>query len=498
MEAYSKLEDKAKVISNLDNIDELLEWDQEVMMPEEGTEARSQQKSVVSKLRHQKLSEDELAKLISELEEKDLSETQTAVLREIKREHEKAKNVSEDLIEEISEKQSVSVDKWREAREKDDFSIFKDDLKELVELKRKYAKKVNPDVEPYQALFQDYEPYIEFERMDEVMKKLKNRLPEIIEKVREASENLTTDAFKGNFDEKKQEKINRAIIDDLGFNWDRGRLDVSTHPFTLGNQFDARITTRYNEEDLSESIMPTIHEFGHAMYQLGLPEDEYGTPLGESRDLSIHESQSRLLENQVARSKPFCKYLLPKLREEFPDEFEDDTPQDLYESLNQVNENNLIRVHADELTYHLHIVIRYELERKLINGEIEVEELPELWNQKMEKYLSITPDTHKEGLLQDIHWGWGSFGYFTTYSLGSVISAQLYSSMEDDIQNLESKIEKGDLEPVFEWLRENIHKHGKLYKTEELVENATGQRVTAEPFLEYVNEKYSDLYNLDL
>ncbi|MFB6204497.1 MAG: carboxypeptidase M32 [Candidatus Nanohaloarchaea archaeon] len=498
MGVYNRFEEKVKIVSNLENINELLEWDQEVMMPEKGNPARSQQKSVISKLRHQKLSEEELGAIIEELEQKELSREQKAELREVKREHLRAKKVSEELIEEISEKQSTSVETWRKAREENDFKVFEEDLKELVELKREYARQIDPDEEPYRVLFRDFEPYIEFENMDRMMEKLKQDIPEMIEKIRESNRDLVTDAFKGDFDKDRQREINRDIIGLMNFDWDRGRLDVSTHPFTLGNQHDARITTRYNEEDLSESIMPTIHEFGHAMYQLGLQKEEYGSPLGESRDLSIHESQSRFLENQIGRSEAFCKFLLPKLKEEFPEQFENTSPQDLYESLNQVYSDNLIRVHADELTYHLHIVVRYELERKLINGDIEVEELPELWNEKMEEYLGITPENDKEGVLQDIHWGWGSFGYFTTYSLGSLISAQLYSSMEEEVEDIDSRIESGNFEPVLEWLRENIHCHGKLYRTEELVEKATGEKPSAEPFLEYVKQKYGELYGVDL
>lgn len=496
MKPYDSFKQKVKVISNLGDINEILEWDQEVMMPEKGTEARSQQKSVISKLRHQHLTDSQLNELIEGLEEEGLSEERQAILREITRQHERAKNVSEDLVERISEKQSASVDSWRKARENNDFEIFKANLQELVELKREYADQINPGLEPYKVLFQDYEPYIDFETMDEIMQSLKRELPKLIDRIRESDKVLEKDAFKGSFDKAKQEEINRKLIDLMEFDWERGRLDVSTHPFTLGNQFDARITTRYNEEDLSESIMPTIHEYGHAMYELGLPKDFYGTPLGEPRDLSIHESQSRLMENHVGRSKAFSNFLLPKLKKKFPEEFEGYSVQDLYESLNQVYEENPIRVHADEITYHLHIVVRYELERKLINGEIEAEDLPRLWDSKMEEYLDIVPENDRKGVLQDIHWGWGSFGYFTTYSLGSIIAAQLYKSMENEVENLESKIKSGKFKPILKWLRENIHRHGKFHKTEELVKQATGEKPSPKPFLDYLEDKYGELYGL--
>ena len=233
---------------------------------------------------------------------------------------------------------------------------------------------------------------------------------------------------------------------------------------------------------------------GHALYELGLPQENYGLPTGQSRDLSIHESQSRLWENHIGRSKQFWKCILPNLKQVHG--FEDLTSQECYNSINRVKKNNLIRVEADELTYHLHIVLRFELERKLINGDIEVQELPQEWNDKMEEFLGLRPENHKEGVLQDIHWFQGSIGYFTTYSLGSVIAAQLFSTMRNEIDGLDQKIEEGEFSVVRSWLRENIHEHGKLYRTEQLVEKATGEKPTADHFIEHVKEKYSEIYDL--
>jgi hypothetical protein len=261
-------------------------------------------------------------------------------------------------------------------------------LKVVVELKRQYANYINPDEEPYHALFSDYEPYIEFETMEQILENLKHELTELVERVKRSDPDIETGAFKGEFPEKDQLEVNREIVGKLGFDWNHGRLDVSAHPFTSGNQFDCRITTRFNEENLAESILPSIHECGHALYQLGLPQDHYGTPLGDPRDLSIHESQSRLWENHVGRSREFWEFILPELKERFP-ALQSVTVDDCYESVNQVYEDNPIRVNADELTYHLHIIIRFEIERDLVNGEIEVDQLPEIWNRKMENYLGF-------------------------------------------------------------------------------------------------------------
>jgi carboxypeptidase Taq len=492
---FEQLEEELKPIQNLQYINGLLGWDKEVIMPEKGQQARIHQQSTLSKLQHRLVTSDKIDTLLDEINRGNLSKRQKAILREFEREKKKADEVPEDLMEKISEKSSETVEVWREDREEDRFDRFAENLQELVELKREYAYQIDPDKEPYQVLFKDYEPFLEFETMEEILETLKQELVPLIDDIKDSDADITTDAFEGDFTQEKQEKINESIARDLGFPEESGRIDVSTHPFTSGNTFDTRITTRYNPEDLSESILPTVHETGHALYQLGLPEDEYNSPVGEARDLSVHESQSRLWENHVGRSKAFWKYMLPKVEEEFP-EVEGTSLQDCYESINQVYEDNLIRVNADELTYHLHIIIRFEIERALVNGDIEVEDLPEVWNEKMEQYLGITPDNHKEGVMQDIHWAWGDFGYFPTYTLGSVLAAQIYDTAEEEVDDVDEKIEEGDFEPLLDWLRENIHKHGKLYETEELVKKATGQEPTPEPFLEYVEEKYSQLYNL--
>jgi carboxypeptidase Taq len=487
-----ELKQKSRKITGINHASGLLHWDQEVMMPEKGIKARSQQLSVLSGLQHEIMVSKEMEKLIEVIEPENLDKEDTAVYRELKREHEKIRKVDQELVERISSKSSETVDSWKKARKEDDFSIVKDDLKKLVELKREYAAQINSEQEPYQVLFNDYEPYIRFETMEEIMETLRSELTGILEKVRESSVE-PDNIFERRIEEERQMEINRQILNDTGYDWSKGRLDISEHPFTSGNQFDARITTRVDENDLSKTVMPTIHEFGHALYEQNLPEEKYGLPTGESRDLSIHESQSRLWENHIGRSKSFWKYIKRNI-----EEFEDSELENLYHSINRVKEDNLIRVEADELSYHLHIYLRFKLERELVNGDLEVEELPDIWNQKMDELLGIKPETDKKVVLQDIHWYQGSIGYFTTYSLGSVISAQLYSSMEDEIGDLDQKIQSGEFSEIRDWLKENVHQHGKIYRTEELVEKATGEKPGAESFLAYIRDKYSEIYDLEL
>lgn len=492
---YERFEDKAETLQSLGDIRELLHWDQQVMMPEKGIKARSKQNSKLAKIHHQKITSEELSELIGELEPDIHGQEERANIREIKRQHERASRVPEEIEEKISEKESNTVKMWEQAREEDDFSVVEDDLRELVELKRKYADAIDPEEEPYKVLFKDYEPYISYERMERILQRLKEELTDLVDEIREA-EDIEGSVFRGHFPEEGQMKVSRQIVDNMGYDWDRGRLDVSEHPFTLGNQFDCRITTRFDEENLAESIGATVHECGHALYELGLPQDLYGTPAGSSRDLSVHESQSRLWENHVFKSRSFLEYLLPELKEVFPDQFEDVSVDEAYRSLNRVDPENLIRINADEVTYHLHIIIRFELERALVNGDLEVEDLPDAWDRKYEKYLGISADSELKGVLQDIHWYQGSIGYFPTYSLGSVLSAQIYRKAEEDIDSLDEKLASGEMQPLRDWLKENIHQKGCIYRTEELVEKVTGEKPTADYFLEYVNAKFGELYDL--
>ena len=495
-DAYEEFLDRVRRIANLREAASLLHWDQEVMMPEGGTPARSQQLSTLSATRHELLTDEETGQLLETLEAADLDDEQAAAVREIRREYDRATQVPTDLVEEISATTSEAVPVWEEAKEEDDFSIFAPTLEKLVELRREYAAHIDPDADPYEVLFAEYEPYLDLSVAEDTLTTLRDELVPLVDAIRESSADPNTELFDGEFAADRQEDACRKALDLLGYDWDRGRLDTAPHPFSLGTQFDARVTTRYDEADALGSITSTIHEFGHANYTLGLPQDDYGTPLGKDRDLTVHESQSRLWENHVGRSRGFWKAFLPQLREQFPDALADAAVEDAYEATNQVYEDNLIRVEADELTYHMHIVVRFEIERELISGDLDVEDVPEAWNDKYEEYLGIRPDTDAEGCLQDIHWAHGSFGYFPTYSLGSVLAAQLFAAARRELDDLDEQIENAEFDGLNGWLRENVHQHGARYTTDELVELATGESFTPEYFLKYVKGKYGDLYDL--
>jgi carboxypeptidase Taq len=468
----------------------VLRWDQEVMMPEGGTPARAKQLSTLSTVRHELLTDDDLADWLDSLEGRSLSPERAAVVREIRREHERAARVPAALVEQISAATSNALPVWETAKAEGNFDHFAETLEELVELKREYAAAIDPDRDPYAVLFEEFEPYLGLDTAERVLDRLRDHLVPLIDDIA-ASDRELASPLAGTYPEADQEAMVREALDTLGYDWDRGRLDSAPHPFSTGTQFDARVTTRFQEDDPLDALGSTIHEFGHATYTLGLPEDAYGTPLGSSRDLSIHESQSRLWENHVGRSEPFMELFAPAVTETLGVET---TPRALYEAANTVHPDNLIRVEADELTYHLHIVLRFEIERDLIRGDLAVEELPAVWNDKMESYLGVRPDSPAEGCLQDIHWAHGSFGYFPTYSLGSVLAAQLYASAAAAIPELDEQIRDGRFDPLHDWLTEQIHQHGCRYTTDALVQEATGESVTADYFLEYVDEKYRALY----
>ena len=495
-DAYDELLSKVKRINNVSAASMLLSWDQQVMMPEEGTPARSQQLSALSAVEHDLLTDDAVGDLLDDLESQDLDSGQEAVVREVRRDYERAVRVPTDLVERISQKTSEALPVWEKARKENDWDAFAPQVEELVDLKRQYAEHIDPDADPYAVLFADYEPCLSLERAEEILTEIRETLVPMIAEIRASETPITTDAFEGTFDTDTQEDLAREALTTLGYPWERGRLDVSSHPFSTGTQFDARVTTRFDESDPIGALTSSIHEFGHATYTLGLPDDAYATPLGEHRGLSVHESQSRLWENHVGRSQAFWERFLPTMQEYFPG-VESVTPREAYESVNQVYEDNLIRVEADELTYHLHIVLRFEIERALIAGDLSVEEVPAVWNDKMDEYLGIRPDTDSDGCLQDIHWSHGSFGYFPTYSLGSAMAAQLFQAAEADLDDVDSQIRDGEFSSLKQWLREHVHRHGQRYETNALVREATGEDFTADAFTDYVTGKYGALYDLD-
>jgi len=493
--AYEELLERYRRISAISGAQGVLGWDQQVMMPDEGTPARSKQLSALSGVSHDLLTDDEFGDLLDDLEAADLDPEQAAVVRELRFRYDRAVEVPEDLVEEMTETSSEAQGVWQEAKADDDFESFAPTLEKTRDLHVERANHIDPDENPYVVMHEGGERDIPLEKVEDIFETLREELVPLVQEIKDNGDDLPAPfAERGPYDPEKQEALSRDALDLLNFDWDRGRLDTSPHPFTSGNQFDCRITTRFREDDFGGSLTATIHEFGHATYQLGLPQEEFGTPLGEARSAGIHESQSRFWENHVGRTREFWELFLPTVKKRFP-ELDDVDVDEAYQAVNRIYPDNLIRVESDELTYHMHIMLRYEIGRAFVEGDVAVDEIPDLWDEKMEEYLGVTPDTDTNGCLQDIHWT-SRFAAFQGYTIGSVLAAQLDAAMRRDVDDVDEKIRNGEFEPMLEWMQENVHSHGQRYRADELIEEATGEPLTAEYFVDYAREKFTDLYGL--
>ena len=493
--AYRALIERSKQIGNVEMASMVLAWDQRVMMPEGGTPARAQQLSTLSSLGHELLVDDEVGTWIEALADEELTGEQTAVVREMRREYERAADVPSDLVERLSAHQAETQQVWQAAKAANDFAQFAPALEELIDLHRERAHAIDSRANPYRVLFEEREPYLPLETVERIFDELRTHLVPLIEEISEHGRSLPQPFDGRQYDEETQLALSEAALDLLGYPREHGRLDTAPHPFMSGNQYDARVTTRVNESNLLDALTATIHEFGHATYQLGLRTDEYGTPLGTPRSSGVHESQSRFWENHVGRTRAFWECFLPTVKTHVP-QLEDVTVEEAYAAVNRISPENLIRVEADELTYHLHIILRCEIDRAFVEGELEVPEIPARWNELMDAYLGIVPDTDAEGCLQDTHWSY-SFASFQNYTVGSVLAAQLDASMHEDLDDdVDGLIREGEFEPLREWMVENVHRHGQRYTTPELIEIATGEPLTASYFLDYIDEKYTALYDL--
>jgi carboxypeptidase Taq len=490
--AYEQLLERGRRLQNLQYAGMHLNWDQQVMMPEGGAPARAQQLSALSATSHELLVDDEVGEWLDELEDADLTDDQAANVRELRREYEREANVPSELTERLTEVGAENQQIWQDAKANDDFETFAPRLEELRDLHRERAEYIDPDKNPYAVLYDEGNPYISLDTMEDIFETLRTEIPPLVEEIRTSGRDLA-DPWEGEYPEENQEALSEAVLDFLGYDRDRGRLDTAPHPFMAGSQFDARVTTRFKPSDPVDALTATIHEYGHATYQLGLRQDEYGTPLGQSRSSGVHESQSRFWENHIGRTRPFWEEFLPTFKEHI-DGHDDLTVDEMYEAVNRIYPDNRIRVEADELTYHMHIILRCEIDRAFVEGDIEAAEIPQVWNDKMDEYLGVRPETDSEGCLQDIHWTSG-FAAFQGYTIGSVLSAQLNAAIRDDL-DVDGLVREQNFEPIREWMGEHIHQQGQRYTTPELIEQATGEPLTADYFVDYVREKFESLYDL--
>jgi carboxypeptidase Taq len=509
-ELYSEYETRMRKIADIKNAAAVLEWDQETYLPRKGAAFRGQQIASLSEIAHEWLTDPGLGDLLAELNGRgDLADDQRRNVELSLEDFTKKKKFSPAFIRLLSETGSRCFHTWIRARTANSFSVFAEDLDTLVELKRQEARLAGYEKHPYDALVDQFEKGCTVTLLDKVFAEVRPPLKQLLDHI--LAQTPPDDSFLHGkssttpdgtlpsgapFPKLQQWDFGMDLIRQLGFDFEAGRQDISEHPFTTSfNPDDVRITTRIDEQDFSNMTWSCIHEAGHALYEQGLPREYYGLPLGEYASLGIHESQSRLWENNVGRSHTWWQHQYPILQARFPDQFGEVSESRFYKGINKVAAS-LIRTEADEVSYHFHVMIRYELEKKLIEGSLSTRDIPAFWNEQYASFLGVHVPDDNHGCLQDVHWSHGSFGYFPTYSLGSFYAAQFFAAAESQEDTLLPAISKGDTGPLLTWLRRNIHLHGRRYTSEELCRRATGEPLNIQYFLTYLFDKYNNIYKI--
>ncbi len=494
---YNEVCGKLAEITTLDEITGLLQWDQEVVMPRGAAPSRGRQCATLAVLRHQRATDARLGEQLEALHgHPELSQVEAANVREALRDWRREARMPADLVRRWGEAKVQAHEVWVDARAADDFALFAPALVELVELAKARAAAIDPDAPAYDVFIDAFEPGMTTARLTPLFDRLKDFLVPFIARVRADGMDQPCAWTHTPIPVADQTEVARHFITALGYSFDHGRVDTAVHPFCGGaGVTDVRITTRYKEDGFLGSMLAAIHEAGHALYEQGRDASLADQPVSRARSMGIHESQSILWEQQIARSRPFWQHWLPWLRGRYS-HLADVSLDGFLFGINRVDFNNLIRVDADELTYPLHVTMRYEIERELLNGSLEVADVPDVWNAAMQRYLGVTPPSQADGALQDIHWSMGAFGYFPSYTLGALYAAQIHASLSRDLPDLDSQIAAGETEALRAWLRDKIHLKGSILETDLLCASATGAPLDPEPFIQYTTRKYSALYGL--
>lgn len=498
-ECKRKLEefkDYTSKIEYLSSAGSVLGWDTEVYIPKKGIAYRSKIMGCLSGELYKLQTSEKMKEFIDYFAQfDDLDDITKAMVRDAKKNYDETKKIPQDRFVEYSIFVSNSGPVWRQAKAESDFSIFKPYLEKIVDFEKEFIGYLGYKDNKYDTLLDLYEPGFTVSKLDKVFGQLKEAIIVLLDKIKTSNVTIKDDCFKKKFTKEQQKSFCEIVLQKMGFDFDAGRVDESEHPFTT--EFcnkDVRITNHYYENEFRSAIFSAIHEGGHAIYEQDIPDELEGTMLDHGVSMGVHESQSRFYENILGRSKEFWTYFYPEVLKRFP-QFDGVSFDDFYAGINNVMPS-LIRTESDELTYSLHIIIRYEIEKALINDEIKVEQLPDIWNKKYKEYLGVEPKNDKEGVLQDMHWAGGSFGYFPSYALGNLYGAQFLNKMEKDIPNLHENIKNGDLNIVHEWLKQNVHKYGSIYRPADLIVKVTGEELNAKYFIDYLNKKYSSIYKL--
>lgn len=501
--AYEKIFQHSRNVHVLNGVQSLLDWDQETLMPEDASEGRAEQLKIISGILHKERISKKFSGPLSTLIDlkdgkilaKSLSEEQAAALREWRRDYLIEKALPLKFVESFTELTCRSMDVWKKARQEKDVKSFLPYLKKVVDANRKKADYLGYTDHPYDALLDLYEPEMKTATVTTIFNQLKTKLLGLIKQIG-AAEQVNDKPLYTLYPDEKQLAVCRKLLEAMGFTWKKERLDLSTHPFcSMSQPDDCRLTTRIQKDFVFGCILTVLHEGGHALYDLGLPKAQFGSPLGDSISMGIHESQSRFWETRIGLSLPFWKFMLPIVQAEVPGVYDHLQPETVYRAVNKV-EPTYIRVEADEVTYPLHIILRFELEKQLIEGSLKVKDLPEAWNALTHQYLGITPPNPALGCLQDVHWSMGAFGYFPTYALGNLFAGQLFTAFAKAHPDWESRVAKGDLAFIRSYLHDAVYQHGKRYRSQPLIEKITGKPFSAEDYGHYLTQKYSSLYRL--
>ena len=492
---YNIYKTKMQKIADVKYASAVLQWDQETYLPPKGNDMRGRQIATLNEMAHQLFTEDKLGDLLQELISKgdlDISEKRNVQLTS--EDYKRNKKLTSEFVRNMSESVTKCYHAWVKARVENNFSTFRQPLHELINLKKQEADFLGFETHPYNALMNDYDKGLTVEIVDPIFSNLRPQLSGLLNIIQNKPP-LDNSFLIQYFDKDSQWKFGIEILKRIGFDFEAGRQDISVHPFTTSfNSQDVRVTTRIDENDFGNMTWSCIHEGGHALYEQGLPAAQYGLPLGEYCSLSIHESQSRLWENGIGRSRAFWQHNFPLLCTFFKNQFREISPENFYKGINKV-ETSLIRTEADELTYHFHIMIRYEIEKLLIEGSIKTKDIPAFWEEKYIKYLGIQVPDDKSGCLQDIHWSHGSFGYFATYSLGSLYAAQMQAAIKKENTSVNDQIASGNNQLVRNWLNKNIYPYGRYYTSEELCIKATGEPLNPKYFIQNATKKFIDIYS---
>ena len=492
MSIYTKLTDKFNSINNLGHLGSIAHWDSAAMMPEGGSAARADALAELAVLMHQKQTDSEIGELLSDVDANNLSSIEQASVREMKSQYRDATIINEDLVKAISIAGSKCENAWRSQRADNDWKGFAPNLKEVVKLSREVAG-IRADelgLTNYDALMEQFEPGMRSEVVDTIFADVLSWLPEMISTISEKQKSDSYVKLSGTYAVEKQKELGLAIMGKLGFDFNHGRLDVSTHPFCGGVPTDVRITTRYDESDFTSALMGVIHETGHARYEQGLPTEIGHLPVGQARSMAIHESQSLFFEMQIGRSREFLENNLSLIQQLMNLDEATGSLDNMYSIYNRVSPG-FIRVDADEVTYPIHIIMRYQIEKALINGEMEVDDIPDKWNESMSNYLGLsTKDNYTNGCMQDIHWTDGSFGYFPSYTLGAMCAAQFKATIAKKVPDFAASVRTGNLDPIFSQLDSMIWKQASIYETDELMTRATGETLNLNFFRQHLTERY--------